>query len=88
MAPRSATKAGDEKTPGAELIPLRTSHDSSYEIELDDEPEEAQKIIEGIPLPPLASERREIIPKHLRTLAGIKKTAARYARTAGLSALM
>jgi hypothetical protein len=54
--------------------------DTSYEIELDDDQEEPEPVLaQAIPLPAVGGGRRPVIPPHLRTWEGVRKTAMRYA---------
>jgi hypothetical protein len=55
--------------------------DSSYEIALDDEPDgDVEPVHDGeaVALLPLDGERRPVIPRHLRTVAGVRERAAHY----------
>jgi hypothetical protein len=72
--------------PGGELVPFpgvpaAPGADTSYEITLDEEeapPAGPVHSGEGIALPARPGERRPVIPSHLRTLAGVRGTAARH----------
>ena len=78
--------AEDNDEPGGELVPFPgapvvPASDTSYEIALDDGPAAAAELVhpgDGIALPARPGERRPIVPGHLRTLAGVRSTAARH----------
>jgi S-DNA-T family DNA segregation ATPase FtsK/SpoIIIE len=73
---------GDESTPPIELhlVP----RDTSFSHALDETAAKPEPVHEGDgnEIPGLGGERRPIIPEHLRTWAGIKSTAGRYADAA------
>jgi hypothetical protein len=64
--------------PGAPPVPAT---DTSYEVALDDAPAAAVEPVhsgDGIALPARPGERHPVIPRHLRTWAGIRGTATRH----------
>lgn len=78
MSSEPTDPLADDAEPDAEVIPIR--RDTSYEHPLDDDEEEAEPVLAApIPLPRAGGDRRPVIPEHLRTWPGIRKTAARYA---------
>ena len=64
----------------ADVVPIRPAKpsDTSYEHELDDDPEERVKVHEpgGIPLPKVGGDRLPVIPEHLSTPAKARKHLA------------
>jgi hypothetical protein len=73
---------------GGELIPFPSRDDAepdvidtSYEVALDDEPDgEVEPVHDGeaVALLPLDGERRPVIPRHLRTIEGVRERATHY----------
>jgi len=70
---------GDGDQPDAEIIPIK--RDVSFEHQLDDDAPDPEPVHQGagFELPPIGGERRPVIPAHLRTWDGIRKTVGRYA---------
>ena len=64
---------------------LVVPRDTSFEHPLDETAPKPEPVHadEGYALPSLGGERRDIIPEHLRTLAGIRSTAWKYVDAAG-----
>ena len=83
--PTADGQPGDE--PGAEIIPIK--RDTSFEHPLDETAPKPEPVHEGdgIEIPHLGGERRDIIPEHLRTWAGIRSTAYEYFDAARFHAL-
>ena len=67
---------GDGKQPDAEIIPIK--RDTSYEHQLDDDASDPVPVHEGdgIAIPQLGGERRDIVPEHLRTWKGVSAPSA------------
>jgi DNA segregation ATPase FtsK/SpoIIIE, S-DNA-T family len=83
----SEDPAGDETPPPPELhlVP----RDTSFEHALDEAAPKPEPVHDGdgIEMPPLGGERRPIIPEHLRTWEGIKRTAVQHLDAARFHAL-
>ena len=71
--------------PELHLVP----RDTSYEHALDETAPEPEPVHDGdgIEIPPLGGERRDIIPAHLRTWKGIKSASGKYLDAARFHAL-
>ena len=84
------TAPRDENEPGGELVPFPgTPADTSYEVDLGDEPGQPAPVHDGagIELAPDEAARLPVVPRHLRTPAGVAAAlAARGADAAHASA--
>ncbi len=80
-------EAGDGDEPDAEVIPFK--RDTSYEHPLDETAPKPEPVHDGdgMEIPRLGGERRDIIPEHLRTWKGIKSTIGKYLDAARFHAL-
>ena len=80
------TSPSEDREPRGELVPFPgvpavPAADTSYEIPLDEGPAPGAELVhqgDGFALPSRAGERRPVIPVHLRTWGGVRKTAARH----------
>ena len=72
---------GHQEAPELHLVP----RDTSFEHALDETAPKPEPVHDGdgIEIPKLGGERRDIIPAHLRTWKGIKSTAWKYLDAAG-----
>ena len=74
--PLGGQPGGDPDPPELHLVP----RDTSFEHQLDETAPEPEPVHDGdgLAIPRLGGERRDIVPEHLRTMRGIWRAACRY----------
>ena len=73
------TAPGEDGEPRGELVPFTGAADTHYEVALDDGQAAAEVVHPpgGFGLPAEPRQLRPVVPEHLRSLAGVRKSVIR-----------